>query len=311
MFNTRQLFAFAADAQDRGQRVVLVTLYAVSGTSSRNPGAHLAVSEDGRYAGALSDGCVEGTIVAEALDVLAHGRVRELRLGQGSPYIDVRLPCGGSVDLLFNELPQGFARQIFARIDRREPFRIGLPRGTGEPVLREGAARFGLALTPDEAEVSHVPPLRLLVLGHGPTVACLHDLAVAAGVETQVVTQDERLAAILRSRNVEPVVLKGLGSTPDLYLDRWSAVTLFFHDHDWEPSLLVPILASDAFFVGAMGSRPTHAQRCARLAELGVPASRIERIVSPIGLIPSLRDPETLAVSTLAQVIDAYNRTWL
>ncbi len=311
MFNTGPIFAFAAAAQQKGLRVVLVTLYAVTGTSSRNPGAHLAVSEDGSYEGSLSDGCVEGAIVSEALDVLAKGIPRELRLGKGSPFIDVRLPCGGSLDLLFNELPEGLGGEIHAAIAAREPFALSLPRGQGRVALRQGSGQFGLSLTDEGADVSHVPPLRLAVLGHGPTVACLHDLALAAGVEVGVVTQDARLAEMLRARRVEPLLLKGVGSTPDLELDRWTAATLFFHDHDWEPSLLLRVLASDAFFVGAMGSRATHAERCARLAEMGVEPGQIARIVAPIGLIPSLRDPEALAISTLAQVTDVYNRTWL
>lgn len=312
MFNTHSIFAFAADAQAKGQRVVLVTLYAVSGTSSRNPGAHLAVSEDGAYAGSLSDGCVEGAIASEALRLLAEGGPRELRLGQGSAYIDIRLPCGGAVDLLFNELPQGEAARLLALIERREAFRIRLPRGPGAIRIQPGPVpRFGLALSADAVEVRHVPPLRLVMLGHGPTVLCLHDLAVAARIDVEVVTQDDTLARALHTRGRTPVLLKGVGSVPPLGLDRWTACALFFHDHEWEPALLRAILGSLAFYVGAMGSRATHAQRCAMLSQAGMSEGDIARIQAPIGLIPSLRDPETLAVSTLAQAIDAYNRSWL
>ena len=67
-------------------------------------------------------------------------------------------------------------------------------------------------------------------------------------------------------------------------------------------------LSSSAFYVGAMGSRQTHALRETYLADIGVPAKERARMVAPIGLIPSTRDPATLALSTLAQVVESYHR---
>jgi xanthine dehydrogenase accessory factor len=67
-------------------------------------------------------------------------------------------------------------------------------------------------------------------------------------------------------------------------------------------------LHSPAFYVGAMGSRKTHELRLQYLADIGVPAEKSDRMVAPIGLIPSTRDPATLALSTLAQVVESYHR---
>jgi len=66
-------------------------------------------------------------------------------------------------------------------------------------------------------------------------------------------------------------------------------------------------LASAAFYVGAMGSRKTHGERVRLLNDAGVDRTALDRIVAPIGLIPSSRDPETLALSTLSQIVDRYN----
>ena len=60
-----------------------------------------------------------------------------------------------------------------------------------------------------------------------------------------------------------------------------------------------------------MGSRNTHEQRCAALLARGVDNSKLDRITAPIGVIPSMRDPETLAISVLAEVIDRYNAAFL
>ena len=89
----------------QGQRVALVTLVGIEGSTSRGLGSQMAVAEDGRFAGSFSGGCIEDAIVAEARDVLAARTGRTVRYGAGSPYIDVRLPCGGGIDLCFTPDP--------------------------------------------------------------------------------------------------------------------------------------------------------------------------------------------------------------
>ena len=90
---------------------------------------------------------------------------------------------------------------------------------------------------------------------------------------------------------------------PPQYDDPWSAVILMFHEHDWEIALLAQALASEAFYIGAMGSDRTHALRREALKDAGVSADIIARIKGPIGLIPSMRDANLLALSTLAEIV--------
>jgi len=78
---------------------------------------------------------------------------------------------------------------------------------------------------------------------------------------------------------------------------------LMFHDHDWEVALLSQALSSEAFYIGAMGSERTHKLRCEALGEAGVSAENIARIKGPIGLIPSMRDANLLALSALAEIV--------
>ena len=78
-----------------------------------------------------------------------------------------------------------------------------------------------------------------------------------------------------------------------------------FHDHDWEPQILIQALAGPAFYIGAMGSERTHNMRQQALIERGIAAKDIARIEGPIGLIPSMRDANLLALSTLAQIVES------
>ena len=112
-----------------GAGVVLVTLVGIAGSSPRALGAQMAVAADGDYRGSFSGGCIEAAIVAEALAVLDDGETRMVRFGAGSPYIDIRLPCGGGIDLLFTPRPDAAALgAILAVLDKREPAAMRLSR---------------------------------------------------------------------------------------------------------------------------------------------------------------------------------------
>lgn len=77
----------------------------------------------------------------------------------------------------------------------------------------------------------------------------------------------------------------------------------FFHDHDQEIPILAAALRSAAFYVGAQGSHRVADRQRARLQGLDLGPDQLAKFRSPIGLIPSVRDPRTLAESVLAEVI--------
>jgi xanthine dehydrogenase accessory factor len=152
------------------------------------------------------------------------------------------------------------------------------------------------------------PPLKLVILGHGGESLSMVRLGLTFGAEVEMLSPDERMVALARQLGARAKALAVPGPSPDLVTDRWSAVIFLFHEHAWEPHLLQQALGQPAFFVGAMGSRRTHAGRVDALRDLGVPEESLARIVSPLGIIPSARDPVTLALSALTQVVDGYRR---
>jgi xanthine dehydrogenase accessory factor len=121
-----------------------------------------------------------------------------------------------------------------------------------------------------------------------------------------LLTPDQRLIAAGERLGACTELLSTAGPSPALVADPWSAVVFLFHDHAWEPSLLEQVITQPRFFIGAMGSSRTHANRLEQLRERGVPEEPLARITAPLGLIPSARDPMTLALSALAQVVDRY-----
>jgi xanthine dehydrogenase accessory factor len=308
MYNPSDVFRFLAAAQSGKKRVVLVTICHVTGASTRNPGAHLVVDEDGNYAGSLSGGCIEAAVMAEALEVLKSGSPRYVRYGQGSPYIDIKLPCGGGIDLFFTEVGDtDLGSKILARFDSRQSLCLRIQKETGAIDLLPSLSGFDFANTDEHLMISHIPPMRLVIFGQGATVVRLYKLAVICDADVIVLSPDMDMA----SHIPEILLLTSPTIALPIEFDPWTAAIMLFHDHDWDPVLLSKILDQPCYFFGAMGSYKTHVSRCLALREMGVDADQIAKIVAPIGLIPSMRDPETLAVSILAQVVKQYNSKFL
>ncbi|MDJ0276218.1 XdhC family protein [Sphingomonas sp. 2R-10] len=300
------ILRFLRDCAERGEPAALVTLTDVTGSAARAPGEHMAVAESGRSIGSFSGGCVEAAVIAEAQEVLTDGRARHVRYGDGSRYIDIRLPCGGGIDLLFTPVPD--RRQIdcaIAVLERRDPLTLQLTVDGGLVAARsdkdDRTHRRDTAVI-----VRHDPVLRLLVMGHGAEPAAMRDIARAYGADVMLLSPQVSLVEEAREKGMSAERLRFVGRVDGLMVDSWTAVVTLFHDHDWETPLLLQVLEQRPFFVGAMGSMRTHLERQRRLLEAGASPSDIARVIGPVGLIKATRDPQTLALSIMAQVVQAF-----
>jgi len=308
MMDRVEIFRFLA-AKSAVRRVALVTVTRVSGSSMRNPGSHLAVAADGEWRGSLSGGCIEAAVVAEALEAIRKGAPREVRFGQGSNYIDIRLPCGGSLYvLIFPVTDPLLGTEASALLEAREPFVLVLPLKGGRPQIERGTVAWRTRRGVDSFSVAHPPPLSVLIVGHGASVEALDRQARALGADTRVITPDRDIGARLDTRGVPVTVVKTPEDIASLTADQWTAIAFVFHDHDWETALMARALATPAFYIGAMGSRTAHARRIDALTRHGVSAEQIATLRAPIGLIPSSRDPQVLALSTLAEIVRDFGR---
>jgi xanthine dehydrogenase accessory factor len=302
-----EMFRFLAQARSEGRDCSLVTITEVIGSSSRSPGTHLAAAIGGDHVGSVSGGCVEAAVVAEALRVIEAGRAELIRFGVGSPFIDIRLPCGGGLDLLFTPNPDPrLVDEILKRLQGRIPTRLGLSRDGGMRIVdyRDDDPDGWRG---DWFVTSHRPDLRIVAVGHGLEVAALARLARAHGAIVEVLTPDRDLMATLDLEGVPAHLLATPAPSRRLVGDNDTAFVFLFHDHDWEGELLAQALKEDSFFLGAMGSRATHAARLHELRRLGCCDDDLRRIVGPIGVIPATRDPDTLALSVLAQVVATHS----
>ena len=246
---------FLADEAAAGQRTALIVLTGIEGSAARGVGTLMAVSDrdnaEAAWLGSLSGGCVETSLVGEAQRVIAAGRAEMLRIGAGSPLIDIRLPCGSGMDLLIVPFPDrdSAITEACKALAGRQPATLTFTRDGQVKVINE-PAKTGWQ---DDLFTLHiVPQLRVLIAGHGEEVTALAALAHAWGAEVVVLSPEQRIVEASAAYG-ETVWLKSPGSNPSLALDRWSALVMLFHDHDWETALLAQAVGQPALFIGAMG----------------------------------------------------------
>ncbi len=238
--------------------------------------------------------------------MIADGKPRQVRYGAGSPYIDTRLPCGGAVDLLFQPAPgKAMLEQAVSLLEQRRPMSLRQDFA-GKMSCSEAANRVPAGWSGGGFSSWYPPLLRIIVVGQGAECVALVQLGLAYGAEVKLLSPDEQAVALAASLGARAARLVTPAPTDELVCDPWTAIVFLFHDHDWEPQLIEQALALPSLFLGAMGSRSTHQNRIAELQARGVPEVDCARIASPLGLVPSARDPATLAVSALAQLVDRY-----
>ncbi len=146
------------------------------------------------------------------------------------------------------------------------------------------------------------PPLRLIVVGAVHIAQLLVPIAALAGYEVVVVDPRQAWATDARFPEVRLLTEWPDDALRALNPDRRTAIAVLTHDPKLDDPALGVALASPAFYIGALGSKRTHAKRLARLREAGIDEPALARIHAPIGLAVGAKSPAEIAISILAQV---------
>ena len=284
------ILRFATDALNNGG-AALATLVEVRGGAARALGDHVAIAADGRMCGYVSGGCVEAALAAEALQAIAEGRDRIVKFGEGSPYFDLALPCGGGISVVIHVLRSDDAIiSVLAKLAARHPAALSYsPQYLALAEAKE-IPRVSQWCGDKFVSVYH-PRTKILICGQSGEADAVRRLAESAGYDVEVLRASDQLTA------------------PALAIDRFTAVALLHHDLDAEAGALTHALNSPAFYIGALGSSRTHRRRVERLQACGVNPDQLGRIKAPIGIFGPTRDTINLAISVLADVASARLRS--
>lgn len=338
-----------------GHRVAVARVVGLEGSGPRDPGATMAVNDQGEVAGSVSGGCVEGAVVSEALSALERGGARRCTFGYSDDEaFAVGLTCGGTIHVLVDpDLPPvyGSLRRALeteepvvlatvADLDSAEggrpPVELGatmLVRAGGASegsvgveeldavVQRDalGALSSGLSATRHygrrgEARLREVevfmevfaPPPKMVIFGAVDFTAALVKVAKVLGYRVTVCDARPVFATPARFPTADEVVV----DRPERYLARTGkelsprdAVCVLTHDAKFDVPAIAAALETEVGYLGAMGSRRTHADRVARLGEAGVDEAALGRLMAPIGLDIGARTPEETAVAICAEIV--------
>jgi xanthine dehydrogenase accessory factor len=322
-----------------GEQVAVATVIRVIGSAPRPVGARMIVSSGGQMAGSVSGGCVETTVYEEMMDVLAGGSPRTLHFGITDDMIwDVGLACGGTIDVLVHRLEPFWVAAFSDRVQSGEPVALATvvskAEGFGEPALitAEGtvfgpvdpqivaSAQALLAAGVGTGKVQEVRPGTevfiepflpspvLVVVGGVHVAIPLTRFAKELGFHVVVIDPRAKFANRERLREANELFVEW----PDealahLKIDDRTYIVLLTHDPKIDEPTLAAALKTGAAYIGAIGSRKTHADRFGRMAKWGIMAEELRRVYAPIGLDLGGHTPEETALSIIAEVVAVKN----
>lgn len=298
-----------------GLPVLLVTVTRTWGSSPRPPGSLMAINGRGEVVGSVSGGCIEDDLIRRVRDegltaVCSEGRPATLRYGISADQAHrFGLPCGGTVELVLEPVAEHtrLPELLQATVERRSTERR-LDLRSGVVTLHEGR-RDGLPELGDEALVTHFGPRhRLIVIGAGDLSRFLCQMAL--GLNFEVIVCDPReeqhagwaLDGVTLSREMpDDLILR-------LKPDARTAVVALTHDPKLDDLALIDALQSDAFYVGAIGSRRHTGLRRDRLREhFSLAEAELDALHGPAGLYIGSRTPAEIALSIMAEVVAVKN----
>ncbi len=298
--------------QRAGRRAWLVTVAQTFGASPRPPGSLLAMRDDGILVGSVSGGCIEEDLVARRGTFT--GRVPRF-ISYGVTSDEARrfgLPCGGKLEVIVEaELPVADLQALLAH--------IAGGRIVGRQVdLATGAWRFAGAQPTDECERTaerftsiHGPRWRMLIIGASEIAHYLAEIATT--VDYRVFVCDPREEYRQAWRVPGATLVEGMpdDAVAAFRPDGHTVILTVSHDPKLDDMALLEALKSDAFYVGAVGSKQTSAERRKRLALFDLSAAQVARLRGPVGLPIGSRTPPEIAVAILADLIATRNGVML
>jgi xanthine dehydrogenase accessory factor len=325
----KEILADIARWRDRGDRIALATVIATRRSAPRPIGSKLAISDRGEMAGSVSGGCVENEVYGQACEILEGAPPQLLSYGiSDDEAFEVGLPCGGEIDVFVETAAPELLERLARVIERQERAvlftvvegdRLGAQLlvtedgdrvGEGseehfEAVLRGGRSVL-LELDSGEKVFADVygPPPRLLVFGAVDTAEALCRAARGLGWRTIVSDARGKFATAERLPSADEIVVAWPDETLErVQPDHQTAIVVLTHDDRFDVPALKGALETEAFYVGALGSRRNQARRRERLLEEGVEEPQLERVQGPAGLDIGADSPAETALSILAEIL--------
>jgi len=319
---------------EQGREIALATVIATWGSSPRPVGSQMVVDGNGNFEGSVSGGCIEGEVIAEALEVIQEGDSRILSFGVTNEQAwDSGLACGGKVDVWVSKATEQGAilKKLKNLLENRTTVSLIADLETGDkmfapphgsesvanlPFYMENGAtdlfgkKDGVVLESDGRRFflhRFVQEPRLIIVGAVHISMALSRIARIAGYEVVIIDPRKAFATVERFPHVKLREEWPDEAMKDITVCSKTAVVVLTHDPKIDDPALMEALSSNAFYVGALGSTRTHADRLVRLEMNGITKESLQRIHAPVGLSIGAKSPQEIAISIMAEIVQEWH----
>ena len=323
------------DWRKSGHRALLATVVRTWGSSPRPVGSIMALCDSGSVVGSVSGGCIEDDLIDRFTKAYAHAvRVANSTPSthQGTESADLSqipsgppqhvkygitadeahrfgLPCGGTLELLLEFDPEpAQLEELVQRLEKGELVQRVTVLATGESHLQASTAPQDLQIDAEKLVNTFGPEYRMLLIGAGQMTEYLATMALFNGFAVTVCDPREEyrgawsVAGVALSSDMPDDVVRAFAP------DRRSCVIALTHDPKLDDLALLEALESDAFYIGAIGSRRNNTARHERMKEhFEQTDASLARLRGPIGIYIGSKTPAEIAVSIMAEVLAVKN----
>ncbi|MGC3987261.1 MAG: XdhC family protein [Pseudorhodoferax sp.] len=310
------------DWRRAGKRALLATVVRTWGSSPRPVGSIMALNEDGAVLGSVSGGCIEDDLIYRYTQAYAVGSAADAArtLPSGPPAFvkygitadeahRFGLPCGGTLELLLEHDPDAASlAQLVTALEGGRLMRRHVRLADGAVQLAEADAPAELSLEADHLVNTFGPEYRMLLIGAGQLTEYLATMALFSGFAVTVCDPREEyrgawsVAGATLLRDMPDDVVRAFRP------DRRSCVVALTHDPKLDDLALLEALETEAFYVGAIGSRRNNEARHQRMVEhFEQTDASLARLRGPIGIYIGSKTPAEIAVSVMAEILAVKN----
>lgn len=298
-----------------GRRALLATVVRTWGSSPRPIGSIMALADDGSVVGSVSGGCIEDDLIYR------HSRAyQQGEMPTGAPgFIKYGitadeahrfgLPCGGTLELLLEYDPDPAQLEaLVAALEAGQLMRRRVRLADGQVTHEAADAPDDLRLTEVELVNTFGPEYRMLLIGAGQLTEYLATMALFSGFAVTVCDPREEYRGAWRVPGARVVPDMPDDVVTAFRPDRRSCVVALTHDPKLDDLALLEALKTDAFYVGAIGSRRNNEARRARMIEhFEQTEASLARLRGPIGIYIGSKTPSEIAVSVMAEILAVKN----
>jgi xanthine dehydrogenase accessory factor len=315
------------DWRQAGKRALLTTVVRTWGSSPRPVGSIMALADDGAVVGSVSGGCIEDDLIARYSHAHAHasdsGHGEEVPLGAPPALVKYGitadeahrfgLPCGGTLELLLEYDPEAaLLDTLVAELEQGKLMQRTVALATGAVRLAEATAPDELKVNDTELTNTFGPEYRMLLIGAGQLAEYLATMAKFSGFAVTLCDPRAEYRTAWSLPGVEITTEMPDDAVLAFKPDRRSCVVALTHDPKLDDLALLEALQSEAFYVGAIGSRRNADARRDRMIEhFDQTAESLARLRGPIGIYIGSKTPPEIAVSVMAEILAVKNAVTL